>query len=248
MDHHVSSGVLRTETRIDDVLNRLISNELLDGRHCLSGKLADSRVHNKCAFLADLNGNVAAVTNQHVDVALYRPDVDLTIVGIRIDSSAGNRGRVWERPNARDCIGVGRARQLLLVVRIEGFGSTQGAQQRNVVLIGVLAKIWILPEQIIRNLVIGPAEDLFAVITGVKPRFRISGRAAHIGVPDQRFRQIDRIGKDRNIRDAIAVPDEMLHKRRLITHRHAVRAYVIPFEVSSVNRQNIAFVLTRRET
>src|SRR5947207_7016998 len=88
---------------------------------------------------------------------------------LRIDGTASDPRAVgrWACPRHR--LGIRRSFNLRDVFRIHRFRTPERCDQRDAILVGVLTKIGILPEQIIRYLIISPADVLFSIVAGVQP-------------------------------------------------------------------------------
>src|SRR5262249_31425616 len=69
-DRVVAAHVIRVRARVDDVANRLVG-QATDRRHDLVGVRRGPGVHEQDAIVADLERDVAAGSNEHVDVALH---------------------------------------------------------------------------------------------------------------------------------------------------------------------------------
>ena len=88
---YIAAGMVGMKAGVQDELNRL-GAELADRCDDFVGQLAGAGIDNEGALIAYLHGDVAAVTDQHIDVALHGQDVDFTIVRVGIDGAAGLRG------------------------------------------------------------------------------------------------------------------------------------------------------------
>ena len=60
----------------------------LDGGENLVGHRSQSGIHHQHAVFAGLHGDVTARADNHVDVALHRPDVDFSILILRAGQAA----------------------------------------------------------------------------------------------------------------------------------------------------------------
>jgi hypothetical protein len=80
----VPTRVVRMHMRVDDVLQRLVGRQLVDGRDHLVGTRREAGIHDEHAHLAHLNRDVATRAHQHVDVALHRKNVNFVVGGIGI--------------------------------------------------------------------------------------------------------------------------------------------------------------------
>jgi hypothetical protein len=86
--------MIEMSTRVDDELDRFFA-QLLDRVDHFVRKLSRACIDDDWRLIADLNRNVRAVADKHVQIALYRQDVDLTVVWIGIHGSRGSAfGRV----------------------------------------------------------------------------------------------------------------------------------------------------------
>ena len=80
-------------------------------------------------------------------------------------------------------------------------------------MIGVLANVGVLAEEVTGDNVVLPAENLFAVVAGIQPSIRIFRLPDQHGCLAQRFAQIHRIVNHSQHRNDIAVPDVMFARR-----------------------------------
>ena len=79
-DRDVAAGVIGMKVRVDDVPNRLVG-QLLDRREQLLAHLRGAGIDDEHALVTDLDRDVAAGAEQHVDVALHREHVNLAVGG-----------------------------------------------------------------------------------------------------------------------------------------------------------------------
>src|SRR3989304_3693888 len=82
----------------------------------------------------------------------------------------------------------------------------------------------LLPERIVRHIVLGPVEDLFAVVAGIQPRSGIDRLPVEVVAADDGLAQEHRIGDDGDVGEVVTVPHEELREGGLIALRHAVAA------------------------
>ena len=73
--------MIAVDVRVDDVADRAL-RQRADRRQDLVRQRRVLRVHDEDAVVADLDRDVAAGADEHVDVALRRLDVDLDVVEI----------------------------------------------------------------------------------------------------------------------------------------------------------------------
>src|SRR5439155_10012779 len=193
--------------------------------------------------------DVAAVTQQHINVSLHRPDMDFAVVGFFSYCFADvRRTGSWNEFPLRGSLGRSWVFEFIHKFGIHRLRSAESCQQGHLETFGVLSEIRILPEEIMRHLIISPSDDLFAIITSVQPRVGIPRAPNQFGSPDQRLRQIDGVRHNERKCDAIAMPDVMLDNGCLIALHQAIAAYPGPFEMCCVDSENLAVVLARRES
>ena len=77
------------EAVVDDELNRMIANRRSAAR---KGPAGGGIKDNQCDLPAYLNRDIATITNEHINVALHRQNVDFSIVRMRTHCSAYMRG------------------------------------------------------------------------------------------------------------------------------------------------------------
>src|SRR4029079_17055121 len=106
----------------------------------------------------------------------------------------------------------------------------------------------LLAQWIVRHIVLRAIEDLLAIVARVKPRAGINRLPVEVIAANDRFAQEDRIGDDRDVRQVVVVPDEVLHQRGLIALWHAVAAAKrAVLHVCRANDESIPDELARRE-
>ena len=126
--------------------------------------------------------------------------------------------------------------------------SAERAEQRNLAQLRVLAQVRVLSKQVAWNDVVGPADDLLGVVAGVEPGGRVARRAHEIDASDPGLRQVDRVGDDRHVGDAVAMAGEVFVNRGRVALRHAVHAQPRALEVGRVHVQDVSGPRAGRES
>src|SRR5579883_805642 len=107
------------------------------------------------------------------------------------------------------------------------------------VFLGIFPQERMLTPKVVGNFggIVGAAQDLLAVVAGVKPSARVFDKSLQFRASAVGLRKINRIGSDGEIGNAIAMTDEMFEHGCFIALCHAGRANPAALEVGCVYRQ-----------
>jgi hypothetical protein len=84
------------------------------------------------------------------------------------------------------------------------------------VFVGILVNKRILPGQVVRHRATRPVDDFFDIFTGIQPVAGGIDIQHEVLALDQRLSEINGIGNDADVREMVAMPDEMFGKRGLV--------------------------------
>ena len=134
------------------------------------------------------------------------------------------------------------------VLRIHRLSPAQCCLQRNLVAIRKLVQERILAGQIVRHLVLFLIRNLHHVFAGIQPVLPRLNQQVEILALNQRFGEVNRIAGDADVRQVVAMPDEMLHQSRLIAFRQPIPSNPTLLDVRRIYSQDIAFPFAGGET
>src|SRR6266699_6226984 len=115
------------------------------------------------------------------------------------------------------------------------------------VLVGEIAKEWILTEQVMRYLLFWPAEDFLTVLARIQPRIGVLDVTEIDHGLRVRLVHEHRVGRRGKNREAIAMPDQALDNGSFIARGRAITPQPGSFQMGSRDGQNVSPPFPRRK-